>query len=286
MYQAGLVMEGGGMKGVYTSGVLDFFLDKDILFSSCYGVSAGACNMCSYLSGQRKRSFDVIADYIEDKHYCGSYSMLTTGDIFNVKMCYHQIPEQLNPYDYQAFKAYQGKAYAVATNVVTGRAEYLRVRDMKKDIYAIRASASLPLVSRTVSYRGSLYLDGGIADAIPIKRSILGGNNKNVVIMTKEEGYVRPPEGMLPLLRARYIKYPEVYRLMKRRHEMYNDTIDYLAEQEKAGRAFIIRPRDKGTVGRIERDRSKLEALYEIGYQDAEKKYDQLMAYLTDGHHK
>lgn len=280
MYQAGLVMEGGGMKGVYTSGVLDFFLDKGIEFSSCYGVSAGACNMCSYLSKQRKRSFDVIADYIDDKHYCGPYAMLTTGDIFNVKMCYHQIPEELNPYDYKAFNAYQGKAYAVATNIVTGKAEYLRVRDMKKDIYAIRASASLPLVSRNVLYRGNYYLDGGIADSIPIKRSILGGNAKNVVIMTKEEGYVRPPEGMLPLLRARYLKYPKVYQLMKNRHVMYNNTIAYLEEQVKAGRALVIRPHDKDGIGRIERDRHKLEALYETGYRDAEKKYDELMSYL------
>ena len=117
MYQAGLVLEGGGMKGVYTSGVLDFFLDKDIEFSNCYGVSAGACNLCSYLSRQRGRAYAVSVDYLDDKHYCSAYNVLTTGDLFGVKMCYDDIPNRLNPYDYEAFNAYKGKAYAVVTNI-------------------------------------------------------------------------------------------------------------------------------------------------------------------------
>lgn len=280
MYKAGLVLEGGGMSGVYTSGVLDFFLDKDMEFSSCYGVSMGACNMCSFLSRQRKRAYDVTVDYMNDRHYCGIYSLITTGDIFGADMCYHKIPEELNPYDYAAFNAYRGKAYAVVTNIVTGKAEYIRIKDMKKDIDAIRASASLPLVSRNVKYNGNTYLDGGISDSIPIKRSILGGNDKNVVIMTKEEGYIREPSSMMSLIKARYIKYPQVYRLMKERHWMYNDTLSYLEEQVKAGKAFVIRPRFKGNVGRIEKDMNKLRALYDSGYRDAEKKYDNLMEYL------
>ena len=156
MYQAGLVLEGGGMKGMYTAGVLDFFLDKGIEFSSVYGVSAGACHMCSYLSKQRGRSLDVGTDYLDSKKYCSAWSLLTTGDLFNVKTSYHLIPEYLNPYDYAAFNRYEGKAYAVVTNIVTGRPEYLRIKDMKKDIDAIRASASLPLVSRNVKIDGKL----------------------------------------------------------------------------------------------------------------------------------
>ncbi len=280
MYQAGLVLEGGAMTGIYTAGVLDFFLDKNMEFSSCYGVSAGACNMCSYLSKQRKRAFDVIVDYLDDKHYCSPYNLLTTGDLFGVEMCYHKIPEELNPYDYEAFQAYQGKAYAVVTNIVTGKPEYIRIKDMKKDIDAIRASSSMPLVSRNVLYNGNFYLDGGTSDAIPIKRSILGGNSKNVVVMTKEEGYIRKPASMLALMKARYIKYPQVYQLMKNRHLMYNDTLAYLEEQVKAGKAFVIRPREKSGVGRVEKDKIKLQALYDSGYRDAEAKYEQLLAYL------
>ena len=193
MHQAGLVLEGGGMKGVYTAGVLDFFLDKGIEFSSVYGVSAGACHMCSYLSKQRGRAFAVNVDYLDSSDYCSMKSLLTTGDLFNVDMCYHRIPEQLNPYDYGAFERYEGRAYSVATNIETGMPEYFRIRDMKADIDKIRASASLPLVSRNVMIQGKPYLDGGISDAIPLQKSIIDGNMRNVVIMTKEEGYVREP---------------------------------------------------------------------------------------------
>ena len=167
MYQTGLVLEGGGMKGVYSSGVLDFFLDKGLTFSSCYGVSAGACSLCSFLSKQRGRAYHTTVDYLEDKNYCSLYSLLKTGDLFGADMCYRQIPETLNPYDYETFDQYQGKFYSVVTNIETGCPEYIHIRDMHADIEAIRASASLPLVSRNVKIKDRLYLDGGISDAIP-----------------------------------------------------------------------------------------------------------------------
>ena len=280
MYQAGLVLEGGGMKGVYTAGVLDFFLDKGLLFSSVYGVSAGACHMCSYLSNQRGRALDISIDYLDSRKYCSVYSFLTTGDLFNVNTAYHLIPDYLNPYDYQAFDRYEGKAYAVVTNIITGRAEYLRIQDMKKDIDAVRASASLPLVSRNVRIGDGLYLDGGIADAIPIKKCILDGNRKNVVILTKEEGYVRKPSGQLGVIKLRYLQYPKVYELMAERHNAYNNTMAYLEAQEKNGQAFIIRPKKKSEVGRIEKDADKLKALYHEGYADAEECFELLQNYL------
>ena len=280
MYQAGLVLEGGGMKGVYTAGVLDFFLDKGIEFSNVYGVSAGACCMCSYLSKQRERALDVNIDYLDNKKYCSTHSLLTTGDLFNVNMAYHLIPEYLNPYDYDTFNKYEGRAYAVVTNIVTGKPEYLRIRDAKKDIVAVRASASLPLVSRNVKIGDKLYLDGGISDAIPIKKSILDGNRKNVVVLTKEEGFVRTPSKHLELMKLRYLKYPKVYELMKNRHAAYNDTMAYLEKQQENGQAFVIRPKRKSEVGRIEKDTEKLKALYEEGYRDAEANYELLLNYL------
>lgn len=280
MYQVGLVLEGGGMKGMYTAGVLDFFLDKGLDFSSVYGVSAGACHMCSYLSKQRGRALDVGIDYLDSKKYCSVESLLTTGDLFNVKTAYHLIPEYLNPYDYATFDRYEGRAYAVVTNIVTGKPEYLRIRDMKKDIDAIRASASLPLVSRNVKIGGKLYLDGGIADAVPIQKSILDGNRKNVVILTKEEGYVRKPTSHLELIKLRYLKYPKVYELMAKRHIAYNKMLEYLAKQQENGQAFVIRPKKKSDVGRIEKDAEKLKALYEEGYRDAEGCFELLQNYL------
>lgn len=280
MYQAGLILEGGGMKGLYTAGVLDFFLDKGIEFSSVYGVSAGACHMCSYLSKQRGRALDISIDYLDTRRYCSVESLVTTGDLFNVDMCYYLIPEYLYPYDHEAFHRYTGKTFSVATDIVTGRPEYFRIRDMREDIDKIRASASLPLVSRNVKIGGSYYLDGGISDAIPLEQSVIDGNQKNVVVMTKEVGFVRKPSSQLGLIKARYVRYPKVYQLMARRHINYNGQLEYIERQQEAGRAFVIRPKIAGNVGRIEKDPEKLRALYRQGYDDTAECYDELLKYL------
>lgn len=283
MYQAGLVLEGGGMKGLYTAGVLDFFLDKGIEFSSVYGVSAGACSMCSYLSKQRRRTLEVNTDYLGFRKYCSVESLLTTGDLFNANMCYHLIPDYLHPYDHEAFERYQGRAYSVVTNIRTGRAEYLRIKDMHKDIIKVQASASLPLVSRNVKIGDGLYLDGGISDSIPLQKSIVDGNTRNVVVMTKETGYERKPASLaqLALIKVRYLKYPKVYEMMAERHINYNETLGFIARQQENGQAFVIRPKKAGNVGRIEKDKEKLLALYEEGYQDAADCYEELSAYLS-----
>lgn len=284
MYQAGLILEGGGMKGIYTAGVLDFFLDKDIEFSSCYGVSAGACCMCSYLSKQRKRAYRTNVNYLGQKAYCSVESLLTTGDLFGVDMCYGLIPDYLDPYDHEAFEQYPGKAYAVVTNIRTGEAEYMLLEDMRRDIIAVRASSSMPLVSRNVKIGGGLYLDGGISDSIPIRRSMQDGNRKNVIVMTKEEGYVRAASGPteLAMVKARYVRYPKVYERMRERHIAYNGTVQYIEELKKQGNVFVIRPKHKSNVGRVEKDRAKLEALYEEGYKDAENCYMELLEYLEE----
>ena len=284
MYQAGLILEGGGMKGIYTAGVLDFFLDKDIDFSSCYGVSAGACCMCSYLSKQRKRAYRVNVDYLDQKAYCSMESLLTTGDLFGVNMCYGLIPDYLDPYDHEAFARYPGEAYAVVTNIRTGEAEYKLLEDMHRDIIAVRASSSMPLVSRNVKIDDGLYLDGGVADSIPIRRSMQDGNKKNVIVMTKEEDYVRAPLGAaeLAMIKARYIRYPKVYECMRERHIAYNGTVQYIEELKQQGKVFVIRPKHKSNVGRVEKDRAKLDALYEEGYKDAENCYIDLLEYLEE----
>ncbi len=271
------------MKGIYTAGVLDFFMDKKLMFASCYGVSAGAVHLCSYLSGQRGRSYAVSVDYLDNKDYCSVESLLRTGDLFGAQMCYDEIPNRLNPYDYETFNAYQGRAYAVATNIETGRPEYLRLREMHRDITAVRASASLPLVSRIVEIDGKRYLDGGLSDSVPIQHSIVDGNRKNVVILTKEEGYRRKPASHLGLIRMRYARYPRLYDLMAQRHIAYNNMLDYLDAQVQNGQAFVIRPRKKSDVGRIEKDRGKLTRLYEEGLRDARECFGELTRYLNEG---
>lgn len=281
MYQAGLILEGGGMKGIYTAGVLDFFLEKEMEFSSCYGVSAGACHLCSFLSKQMRRSYRISTEYLDHKNYCSAYSLLTTGDIFGASMCYDLIPNYLDPFDYDTFDSYEGKAYAVATNMRTGKAAYLPLKEMHRDIQAVRASSSMPLVSRNVRIGSEFYLDGGISDSIPVFRSIKDGNEKNVVILTKEVGYRREASSHLELVKLRYLAYPRIYEKMKNRHIEYNRTLEKIEELENMGKVFVIRPQKSGNVGRIERDKNKLKALYEEGYRDAKACYLDLLEYLS-----
>ena len=283
MYRAGLVLEGGAMKGVYTAGVLDFFLDAGIDFEKCYGVSAGACCMCSYLSKQRGRALATMTDYLKDKDYWGLASLLRTGDLFNVRMCYHDIPEKLNPFDYEAFDKNPSRGYAVVTNIETGFAEYIPLQEMHRDIEAVRASASMPFVSRNVEIGGKMYLDGGLADSIPILHAVTDGCRKNVVVMTKEEGYWRSPMRHAGAARLKYAKYPKVYELIKNRHNTYNETLRYIYEQVEEGTVFLIQPRYKSDVSRTEKDASKLRALYEEGYEEAASRKEELLAFLGEG---
>lgn len=280
MYDAGLVLEGGGMRGLYTAGVLDFFIEKKLQFAMCYGVSAGACHLVSYMSNQKGRAYRVSVDYLNDKNYCSTYSLLKTGDLFNVDMCYNQIPNELDPYDYEAGAKYPGKGIVVVTDIESGKARYVHVKDLRKDIIAIRASASLPLVSRNVEINGRMYLDGGMSDSIPIKKSMRDGNVKNVVILTRPEGYRKKPTSNMSLMRAKYKDYPGVVRDMEQRHIVYNKTLDFVAKEEAAGRAFVFRPENLVKIDRIEKDPKKLRVLYLQGYYDAATRYKELRSFL------
>lgn len=280
MYQAGLVLEGGGMKGAYTAGVLDFFLEKDMEFSSVYGVSAGAVHMCSYLSKQKGRSIRISTKYGADPRYCSIASLLLTGDLFNVKTCYDTVPNKWEPFDHETYESYKGKAYAVVTNIETGKPEYLLVDECREGLQKVRASASLPLVSRNVPIGDKLYLDGGCSDSIPIAKSIMDGNKKNVVILTKEVGYVRKPATKIGLLKARYRKYPKLVEVMQKRHITYNETLEYLERLAESGKVFIIRPKKVSDVGRLDKDPKKIQALYENGYADAAACHEELIKFL------
>ena len=280
MKDAALILEGGGMRGVYTAGVLDFFLDKDIEFSSCYAVSAGACHACSFLAKQRKRAFSVNVDYLKDRRYAGFYSFIKTGDFFGVDMAYNIIPNELNLFDYAAYENYAGKFIAAVTNCKTGKAEYMPIMDMRRDIQVIRASSSLPLISRMVEINGQEYLDGGVTDSIPIKKSIEDGNIKNVVILTRDRSYRKAPNGMKKYIRAKYKKYPMLVRSIEIRHVRYNHTLAFIDEEEKAGRAYVIRPEKPVAIGRLEKNKEKLTALYNQGYSDGRKHYKTLMSFL------
>ena len=280
-FESGLILEGGGMRGVYTAGVTDFFLEKDIMFNEIYGVSAGSANAASYISEQKRRALHVDIDFLKDKRYASMYSLMTTGNFFGTDMCYDKIPNELLPYDYEQFNKYQGKFYAVATDCITGKAEYFRIKDMRKDIDKIRASCSLPLMAEVVIINGKPYLDGGISDSIPIRRSIVGGNKKNVIVLTRDITYRKEPNSLMPAIRLLYKKYPELTRSMEKRHLYYNRELEYIENLEKQGKVFVIRPSSVVEIGRLEKNKYKLVQLYKQGYNDAKSCYDSLMNYLN-----
>ena len=282
MIEAGLVVEGGGMRGVYTAGVLDYFMEKNLYFDDCYGVSAGACHISSYVSKQIGRSMKVTLDYINDKRYCSINSLIKTGDMFGVEMLYDLIPNKLELYDYDTFNKFKGNFYSVVTNCKTGKAEYIKIKDMKKDIIAVRASSSLPLLSRIVEINGKEYLDGGITDSIPIKKSIKDGHKKNVVILTRDKTYRKSKPKFLSFFKLKYKKYPNLVKAIENRYKMYNETLDFLEEEKAKNEVFIIQPKLPVKISRIEKDKDKLKALYNQGYEDAKEIYEDLMKFLEE----
>ncbi|MDD7754839.1 MAG: patatin family protein [Clostridiales bacterium] len=282
MIEAGLVVEGGGMRGVYTAGVLDYFMEKNLYFDDCYGVSAGACHISSYVSKQIGRSIKVTLDYINDKRYCSVNSLIKTGDMFGVEMLYDLIPNKLELYDYDTFNKFKGNFYSVVTNCKTGKAEYIKIKDMKKDIIAVRASSSLPLLSRIVEINGKEYLDGGITDSIPIKKSIKDGHKKNVVILTRDKTYRKSKPKFLSLLKFKYKKYPNLVKAIENRYKIYNETLDFLEEEKAKNKVFIIQPKLPVKISRIEKDKDKLKELYDQGYEDAKELYEDLMKFLEE----
>lgn len=282
MRNTGLILEGGGMRGLYTAGALDLFLDENITFPTVYGVSAGACHACSFLSGQRGRAYHAVADYANNWRYMSFRSLLLTGDFFGEKMAYHEIPDKLLPYDYDALRRQKAIFYAAVTDIERGQAEYLRIADLERDMDILRASSSLPLLSRNVVLNGKKYLDGGIADSIPLARSIADGNDKNLVILTQHRGYRKKADSMLPLMRLRYRKYPAFVRSMETRHEQYNRALALVYEREQRGMALVLQPGEPVGFGRIERDEKKLKALYDQGYADAKARIGAIRAFLSE----
>ena len=281
----GIVFEGGGLRGIFAAGVIDYLLDKGIVFSHVMGVSAGACHACSYLSGQRGRSYAVSTDYLDDKRYMSMDNLAKTGDLFGVDFIYHKIPEELYPLDNEHFKE-RGATFRVGvTNCLTGKAEYLQVRDMVEDVDMVRASSSLPLLARMVYINGIPYMDGGIADSVPIKASEAFGCEKNVVVLTRPAGYRKEPEKLMKVIAMKYRKYPEMVEALRHRSEVYNETMDYIDAGVEAGTIFRIAPMGELEVGRLEKDAGKLRKAYLEGYYVAEGLGEKLEEFLKSDSH-
>ena len=278
---AGLVLEGGGMRGIYTAGVLDVFMENNIKFQGVMGVSAGAIHGSSYVSGQIGRNLRYYRKYCRDKRFMSIWNLIFTGDIAGEKFCYHTLPEKLDPYDYEAFNKSGIDFYAVCSNVETGKPEYIQIKDMKKDIDVMRASASLPYVSRIVNTHGLKLLDGGCTDSIPVKAMLDKGYDKCVVVLTRHKGYVKKPEAM-KAAGLFYGRYPEFIKAMETRSKVYNNTLSYIEEKEAEGEIFVIRPSCELAIGRTEGNPEKLKEVYDIGYKDACNALDLLKKYLLN----
>lgn len=276
----GIIFEGGGLRGIFAAGVIDYLLDNGIIIKNVMGVSAGACHACSYVSGQRGRSYAVSTDYLDDDRYMSMNNLRKTGDIFGSDFIYHEIPEKLYPLDNDYFKKSGITFRAVITNCITGDAEYPVIKDLLKDVDIVRASSSLPLLAKMVDINGTPYMDGGITDSVPVRASEKFGCKKNIVVLTRPVGYRKEPEKLTPVVHTRYHKYLEMVKAFKFRYKVYNETMDYIDEGVKNGTILRIAPVKDLGIGRLEKDKNKLKLAYEEGYYVAEAMGEQIREFL------
>ncbi len=276
----GLVLEGGAMRGLFTAGILDVMMEAGIEPDGLIGVSAGAAFGCNYKSRQPGRALRYNKRFAKDKRYCSWWSWWKSGDLYNADFGYHVIPTQYDIFDDKAFEENQMEFIAVCTNVETGEPFYKKLVECNPLTYDwIRASASMPLASKVVELEGMKVLDGGVADSIPLEYFESIGYERNVVILTQPEGYVKAHNPLMPLMRIALRKYPRMIEAMDKRHLMYNKELEYVREAEKAGRALVIRPENKLPIGHISHDPEEMQRVYDIGREAGEKYLDSIIAF-------
>lgn len=281
--KATLVLEGGATRGIFTSGALDYLMERDLYFSDVIGVSAGSCNAVDYVSRQPGRTRDcMIPTDKEGKYYYGIRDFVKEKSLMNMDLIFDKYPKELLPFDFETYFNSEINCQIVTTNCLTGKAEYM-TEDSDNDrlMKLCRASSSMPLLTPIVNINNVPYLDGGLADSVPIRRAQQMENEKIVVILTKNQGYrksVLSPT-MQRVYKRAYKSYPNLIRTIFRRSFEYNKTMNYLDQLEKRGEIFILRPQVK-PVSRLERNKETLHAFYEHGYKYTERKFDDLMEYL------
>lgn len=283
--KTGLVLEGGALRTIFSCGVLDAFLDAQLPLPDYFvGVSAGAAYGTSYLARQNRRNLKLITSYAGDKRYMGVGNLLNPKNrsYFGLKFAYDTIPNELVPFDYDAFQAYEGQAEAVVTNVSTGQAEYLPIPRNDRYNKTILASCSIPLMFPVVELEGGEYLDGGCADAIPWKRALEMGCDRVVVILTRERDYRKEPDGSMRAIARTFKKNPAFVEAMATRAERYNQNREELFEAEKEGKVLVIAPEDTLGCSRTERDTEILRALWQQGYFAGRKLLPQMQEYWSE----
>jgi predicted patatin/cPLA2 family phospholipase len=285
MENSGLILEGGGMRGVYTAGVLDVFMENQIYFPYVIGASAGACNAASYLSRQLGRNKTVNLDYCSHPEYISYRNWLfKKKGLFGMDFIFDELPNRLVPFDYKAFKESEEKFVIVTTDCKTGRPVYLTRDDYEENELStvLRASASLPFMAPMVKLRDRHLMDGGIADPIPVLKAVQDGVSKGVVVLTQNPGYRKKKPKLTWVTKRVYPDFSGLDESLKARYLKYNQTLDYIEEEEKKGNLFVLRPVEKMNVKRVERDSKKLEVLYEQGRKDAAKQLESLKNWLAN----
>ena len=277
----GLLLEGGAMRGLYTAGVLDVFMKNNIKIDGIVGVSAGALFGMNYKSKQIGRVLRYNKKYAGNRNYMGFYSFLTTGNIMNEDFCFKRIVNELDPIDYETFKKTNVEFYAVVTNIETGKAEYIKLDDLKdrNNLEILRASGSMPFVSKPVIVNNKKYLDGGIADSIPIDKIMSMGFDRVIVVLTRPISY-RKKKTNQTFPKIYYRKYPKFAETINNRYKKYNEELEKISELEKEGKIFVIRPSKLVKIKRIEKDSNKLQEMYDLGKNDTLKVLDKLDKYI------
>lgn len=280
--KTGLVLEGGGMRGLFTSGFLDVLMSVGIRFDGMIGVSAGATFGCNFKSHQAGRALRYNLRFIGDSRYMGWRTLLRTGDLVAAEFSYHTMPTQLDVFDAQTFEAEPMEFHVVCTDVDTGEPVYKQLSHVDYDCMEwIRASASMPIVSRPVELEGKRLLDGGIADSIPLRHFQQLGYTRNVVVLTQPKGFLKKRTRLMPILRVMCRKQPAIVSAMARRHEMYNAQLAYLQEQEQLGNILLIHPADTLPIGRTEQNAKKMHLVYDMGRTEAERRLQEVRNFLA-----
>jgi predicted patatin/cPLA2 family phospholipase len=277
----GLILEGGGMRGAYTAGVLDFFRDIEIDFPLVSTASSGAFIGSYYIAKQQRVNYKIFNEIMGNPRSISIRRMLTHKEVFSMNFIFDKIPRELVPFDFQSFSKSNTKFLIGTTDIVTGKPHYHDTYDTKDDLLTIiRASSSLPVLAPVVSFKGKELVDGGVSDPIPIRPSIQRGYQKHVVVLTRNKGYIKKGIKLNWFFKHVFKNYPGLREILKERHKIYNQTMEHLKEMEKQNKVFIIQPKERLVAKRLERNKQILHDLYFQGYQEAEQKKLELQQFL------
>ena len=282
MNKVGLVLEGGSLRGLYSAGVLDIMMDNNIEIDCIIGTSAGALFGPNYFSNQRGRAIRYNKRFCRDRRNISMLSFVLTGNVVNKKFAYYRITKEFDIFDNDTFMKSGKELYVTATNIDSGECEYFKIDDVLKDMEKLRATSAIPIMTRPVLIDGKRYLDGGVSDSIPVKKSLELGCDKVIVVLTQPEGFIKKKisDKKIKMIKFIFKKHPKLVERMINRHNDYNRCIEYIEELEKSGKAFVMRPSEKLDIALIERNPDKLESIYQVGIKDMKKRIKELKRYL------